>query len=124
MFDDSKEAIKYIVSQYGTEILYDSKRLCSLVMDLVCLNNKERNILKIAINAKIPIKLAKIKKDNEDKELIISQCKLTLYEDYGIEKKWADFAVYCFAYALDLNTTDLIKPDVMLANIVRQMLNS
>ncbi len=124
MFDDSKEAIKYIVSQYGTEILYDSKRLCSLVMDLVCLNNKERNILKIAINAKIPIKLAKIRKDNKDKELIISQCKLTLYEDYGIKKNWSDFAVDCFTYALDLDATDSIKPDIMLANIVRQMLNS
>ncbi len=124
MFDDSKEAIKYIVNQYGTEILYDSKRLCSLVMDLVCLNNKERNILKIAINAKIPVKLAKIKKDDDYKESIISQCKLTLYEDYGIEKNWANFAVDCFAYALGLDATDLIKPDIMLANIVRQMLNS
>lgn len=124
MFNNSKEAIKYIIIQYGLEILYDSKRLSSLVRDLICLNSKERNILKIAINAGVPFKLAKIKKDSEDKELILSQCKLILYEDYGMEKKCADFAVNCFAYALDLDETDSEKSDILLANVVRQMLNS
>lgn len=123
MDKDSKEAIKYIINQYGTDILYDSKRLSSLIMDLISINAKERNILKIAINAGIPIKMVRVDNhDTLDKDLILSQCKMILSQDYGIEEKWANFAVNCFAYALSWNETVVEDLDIMLANVVRQMM--
>lgn len=123
MDNDSKKTIKYIITQYGTDILYDSKKLSSLIMDLVSINIKERNILKIAISAGIPVKIIKADNcDKTDKDLILSQCKIILSEDYGMEEKWSTFAVNCFAYALDWNEIIVKDLDSILANVVRQMM--
>lgn len=120
----SSEVLKYIVDQYSIDIFYNSKRLNSLIMDLITQNIKERNILKIAVNAGIPIKILSANNlDNTDKVLILSQCKLILTEDYGIEDIWAKFAVDCFAYSVDWDI-DNKEPDAVLADIVRIMYNS
>lgn len=124
MDKDTREAVKYIVNQYGTDILYNSKRLSSLIMDLISINTKERNILKIAINAGIPIKMIKAdNQDKSDKDLISSQCKMILSEDYGMEEKWSTFAVDCFAYALGWNEAVVEDLDIMLANVIRQIMH-
>lgn len=124
-FKNIDSALKYIVDTYGIKILSDSKKLNSLLMDLVPENTKHRNILKIAISANIPNKILYASKlDEADREIVISECKLILYDDYAIEKEWADFAVNCISYVLGLKKSNLIQPDEMLANVIRTMYNS
>lgn len=118
------EAVKYIISQYGTNIFSDSKRFSALLMDLIIEKVKERNILKIAINAGIPSKLLSAESlDNTDKNLISSECKLILCENYGIEQEWAIFAVNCFTSALGWEKR-VINPDEMIADAIRKIYNS
>lgn len=123
-FLQPNEAIKYIISQYGTNIFSDSKRFSALLMDLIVEKVKERNILKIAINAGIPSKILSAEDlDNNDKNLISLECKLILCENYGIEQEWANFAVNCFTSALGWQKK-IINPDEMIANALRMIYNS
>lgn len=95
------EVIKNIVSDYGEAILADTKKLSALIMDLITEKTKEKNILGIAIHAGISTRILEANKlDSQNKELVSEQCKLFLCEDYGMNDKWAGFAVYCFTYAL------------------------
>lgn len=95
------EIIKNIVDEYGKNILNDNKKLLALLMDLFIEKTKEKNILSIAINAGVARKILDSNNSNTmNKDTISEQCKLDLCEDYGMDEKWAAFAVYCFTYAL------------------------
>lgn len=120
------EILKNIIDDYGIEIFSDSKKFYSLIMDLTAHKRKEKNILKIAISAGIPKKILELQSlDNSDKNLALSQCTLLLFDDYGLDKKWAKFAVDCFDYALNPEgEIDEDSQNVMLANIIRTMYNS
>ncbi len=117
--------VKHIIKQYGENIFYDNKRLSSLLMDFISEKIKQRNILKIAINANIPNKLLNANKlDISDKKLIAEQCKLILCDDYCIEQEWAEFAVNCFTNALEWNIKPNEDIDKVLADIVMNLYNS
>lgn len=123
-FSKPDEAVKYIITQYGTNIFSDSKRFSALLMDLIIEKIKERNILKIAINAGIPSKILSADNlENIDKNLISLECKLILCENYGIEQEWATFAINCFTSALGWEKIS-IDADEMIANAIRMMYNS
>ncbi len=98
------EIIRNIVEKYGEEIFSNNKKLSALLMDFFTEKTKEKNILTIAVQAGIASKILSFNKSDENhKEIIYQQCKELLCEDYGMNEKWADFAVYCFTYALGWN---------------------
>lgn len=95
------EIIKNIVDKYGEEIFSNSKKLSALMMDFFTEKTKEKNILGIAVHAGIANKILSANNlDKSHKEIIYQQCKEFLSEDYGMNEKWSEFAVYCFTYAL------------------------
>jgi len=83
------EGIKEIVSMFGIEILQNEKRFYSLVMDFVPYNEKEKKLLKYALNNNINQSVINILKSNDDfeRETIQKQAIQVLVEQALISEE-------------------------------------
>ena len=75
------EGITKIVSEYGIEILRDSKRLISLIMDYVRACDKEKKLFRIACECEVLKMSIDIKKASEDQRALLIQKAIKKLED-------------------------------------------
>ncbi len=88
------EGIQSIVSEYGIEILNDSKRLISLIMDYVRDCEKEKKLFRIACNCGIPKAVLDIKScaDNQ-RELLIKKAIKKLEDEAFFSTENAEYII-------------------------------
>lgn len=81
--------IREIISSYGIDIFLDSKKLLSLIMDLVQGYEREKKLLRIALNQSINEVIYRVSKtDNEEQQrLIVQKAIKTLKDDAFISEE-------------------------------------
>ena len=88
------DGISSIVAEYGIEILYEPKRLMSLVMDYVRDCDKEKKLLRIACNCDILRFIIDIKSgDESQRELLIKKAIKKLEDEAFLSTNNAEYIV-------------------------------
>lgn len=85
-----EEALKYIVNKHGENLLREGRLLLGLLADYAPSLTKERQLIKIAVDANVYTQLYDAKElGNCERKKVIEQCVLSLKDRYFLDETWA-----------------------------------
>ena len=106
-----EDALKYIVTQYGEKMLYDSGRTCSMVADLVPNLNRERNLLSVFYRCGGAEALLNcVGAPRSARDAALAKLQLRMKEEWGIAPESA--ALLCASFWNAANPQNRIRPAV------------
>ena len=104
VFQDAKEALRYIVKTYGVDVIIDGIQLRALLDEFIPDLKQERKVFMDAYEQGMCNALYLAHDESEiDKCIAILQSIKVLTTDACMAEKWASYVVECFVYALDWN---------------------
>ncbi len=111
MNDIPRQKLQYIVMQYGRAICNEPKRCEALLRDLCPEHKREINVLISALRQRVTTELLN-NSDATAKEVLLENLSRRLYDNLGIAKEFAIWAVDSWAFALGaVSKTPDRKPD-------------
>ncbi len=101
------DGIKEIVSIYGVDIFLESKKLLSLIMDFVQGCEREKKMIRIAINHGITNSIYRICKtdDEDERKLIIQKTEKSLQDDAFLSKENAQYIINLLLQGIDITVS-------------------
>lgn len=94
-----EEVLKYIIDQFGVDVLKDTRRLNSLLSDL--LFDKRKKMIANMINNGLSREIyALLSVDELDRNMRLKNLQVTFVEEYGYGESQVQFMVDCLIYAL------------------------
>jgi len=106
--ESSNNVVETIIHQYGEEILFDPRRFLALIDDFIPKEEQLRSRLRLAINEKVPQKLAELKSVTEqDREYRMKFMAKQFIDTYDMAMETACKIVNYFADALGYNLIEM-----------------
>ena len=96
-FDKIEEALGYVLSQYGMELISSPSKLVSLLADFAPSLERERRLIRIALNSGVYSELIKVNKDDKDEqELAKKKAISSLNQKEFMDIVWAEKVINWF----------------------------
>ena len=119
VFQNAKEALRYIVKSYGVDVILDGQQLKTVLAELIPDLKQERKLFMDAFEAGVCNALYLAHAQAEiDKCIAILQSIKVLTQEACIAEKWACYVVETYVYALNWNVPMFgITPNIHMYQI-------
>lgn len=98
-----KEALQYVVSLYGVEILNDKQNILQFVTYILPENKRECNFVNMAYTSGIVKMLLRSRNsDKNQQQTLFKHAVGQLQETFGVSEEWATYIIDCLAVSIGM----------------------